>query len=446
MSCSTQRDALGPVEVEGEVALVRVDRQEEEAVLPPTVAVEERARGGEAHPVGPLDRLDVQDLGAEHGEQLRHRRARPPAREVEDLQALERQRPARAPTGPPEPVRSGRSRPRLDPPGVLARASAPVAAGRARSPAIGTAAGAAEVAVGAVDEDVAGDELLVLEHGAAVVDLRDRDAHQRRELDDLVGRVASRPGVHRGVPLLRAASSRPANVCISASSSQSGRSIRTRKSWNICIALVLKPTQPSAVGSIDGSSTQRAGPDERRSTVQALVEVAEQVRRDQHRLELARRRPARPGRCAARGGRLPARRGPVDAGRPFRDPAAGLHRGLSSGPRPPIDPHSAWSTNSVRRRVDPRAGESARRDGHDDQRGVALVPARRRRTRPGRRRCSRRRRRRLRRAPVPPGHRDRRRPSASTRSGTGTAGPSRSPGRYRTPTSAGAGRPPAARP
>jgi hypothetical protein len=41
------------------------------------------------------------------------------------------------------------------------------------------------------------------------------------------------------------------------SSSRSKRSIRTRKSLNCWLAMVAKPTQPSAVGSIDGWSMWR---------------------------------------------------------------------------------------------------------------------------------------------------------------------------------------------
>jgi len=39
----------------------------------------------------------------------------------------------------------------------------------------------------------------------------------------------------------------------------SSRPMSTRKSSNICAALVLKPTQPSFVGRIDGNSTTRGG-------------------------------------------------------------------------------------------------------------------------------------------------------------------------------------------
>lgn len=40
---------------------------------------------------------------------------------------------------------------------------------------------------------------------------------------------------------------------------RSARPIMVRKSSNICRVLVLKPTQPSALGSIEGNSTDRAG-------------------------------------------------------------------------------------------------------------------------------------------------------------------------------------------
>ena len=52
-------------------------------------------------------------------------------------------------------------------------------------------------------------------------------------------------------------SARPANDARSASSTKSARSIITIKSWNCCAVMVQKPTIPSAVGTIDGSSRLR---------------------------------------------------------------------------------------------------------------------------------------------------------------------------------------------
>ena len=54
------------------------------AVLPPLVVIHADA-AGVAHAVGPGDRLDVDDVGAERGEHRRRRRSRPPGGEVDHL-------------------------------------------------------------------------------------------------------------------------------------------------------------------------------------------------------------------------------------------------------------------------------------------------------------------------------------------------------------------------
>lgn len=51
---------------------------------------------------------------------------------------------------------------------------------------------------------------------------------------------------------------RPAKDASSASSTRSARSIITRKSWNCWAVMVQKPTMPSAVGTIEGSSKLRS--------------------------------------------------------------------------------------------------------------------------------------------------------------------------------------------
>jgi hypothetical protein len=53
---------------------------------------------------------------------------------------------------------------------------------------------------------------------------------------------------------------RPATKARLLSSRRSGRSIRSRKSANCCRELVQKPTYPSAVGSIEGVSTDCGSP------------------------------------------------------------------------------------------------------------------------------------------------------------------------------------------
>ena len=105
-----ERSALGPRQVEGEVALVGVRGVEQRAVLPPTVTIHADA-AGEPHAVGPGDRLDVDDVGPERGEHGRRRRPRPPRGEVEHLAPVQGQLGA---------VLGGRlGRARDDLPGVL---------------------------------------------------------------------------------------------------------------------------------------------------------------------------------------------------------------------------------------------------------------------------------------------------------------------------------------
>ena len=114
------------------------------------------------------------------------------------------------------------------------------------------------VSVGSRPEDAPGDRLLDLQDGLAVRDRGDGDAQKRCLLDDLGGRVLGRPLADERVPLgsalLPGLDAPPVAV-----SSRSGRSISRQKESNCSRVLVLKPTQPSELGSIDGSSTVRAG-------------------------------------------------------------------------------------------------------------------------------------------------------------------------------------------
>ena len=82
--------ASGLGEVERDPALVQVDRQEQRAPLVPLLG---RRRHGdaEAHRVGPLDGLDLDDVGTQGGEVLGAERTGPEGGEVDDADAFERE-------------------------------------------------------------------------------------------------------------------------------------------------------------------------------------------------------------------------------------------------------------------------------------------------------------------------------------------------------------------
>ena len=69
--------------------------EEDVAALPPARHVADQRAAGHAHAVGPLDRLEVDHVGAERGEHAGRGRAGPPGGGVEHADARERQRVAR---------------------------------------------------------------------------------------------------------------------------------------------------------------------------------------------------------------------------------------------------------------------------------------------------------------------------------------------------------------
>ena len=179
------------------------------------------------------------------------------------------------------------------------------------------------------------------------------------------------------------------------SASRSARSMRTRKSLNCWLAMVAKPTQPSAVGSIEGWSMWRNdGLLGRHDAVELGEERPVGVHAQGHRLEHRQVDRARRRRWPA----PPARRPPRPRAAltpawnsPKRPPTA--RGGRSRRPREPVEPQAACSVNSVAGPVGPRAGQPERGDRHDDEVGVGpaqpvdvQVPVarrRRRRRRPG---------------------------------------------------------------
>lgn len=139
---------------------------------------------------------------------------------------------------------------------------------------------------------------------------------------------------------------RPAKDASSASPTRSARSIITRKSWNCCAVMVQKPTMPSAVGTIDGSSKLRSCSSE--SGPSTLADIADRppmaiTMASYVETSMTRPRPLREA-CRAVAAAAAAANVPASHS-PSRPPAC---TGSSSGqPRPAIDPHSACRMNSL---------------------------------------------------------------------------------------------------
>ena len=347
-------------EVEGDAALVDVDVQEEAAALPPPVPADEVAGGRRAHAVDALDRLDVDHVGAERGEQAGRRRARPPAGEVEHL----------------EP---GHGQTRRRQAGAAGRTSGPRSCPCARRAAGAGARGAEPLAVdpvrraGAAGTRPDGDggvhlprgEMLVGRGGSGplptgATGMRNSDACSmtssvvcwRSTPAALPSSSGCTRGVHPDHGLARTMSARP---------------MSTRKSSNIWAALVLNPTHPSVVGSMDGNSTTRGGCGSGGPADQAHHQVGEQVGADAHHLghrHVDVRALAGPLRVAHRGqARRPRRR--------RRRPTRRCGRPACTGGRSIVSPRPERTAlglhGELRRRPSAHGPATERGDRHHDQ-------------------------------------------------------------------------------
>ena len=85
-----EREPARPGEIERDAALAGVDAVIHRRPLPPAVGGR-LLRARETDAVRALDRLDLDDIGAEDGEEVAHERARPEHREVEHAKPGERQ-------------------------------------------------------------------------------------------------------------------------------------------------------------------------------------------------------------------------------------------------------------------------------------------------------------------------------------------------------------------
>jgi hypothetical protein len=141
---------------------------------------------------------------------------------------------------------------------------------------------------------------------------------------------------------------RPVIRASSSSSSRSGRSISSRKSWNCCRELVLKPTQPSAVGSIEGSSIERAGVPATFGRPNMLFNrsvyiVPAMFMTSSSEKSMCSPRPSPRARRTAASAATAANVPPIHS--VVRPPA--ITGGCEASPRVAIEPDSAWTVNSV---------------------------------------------------------------------------------------------------
>ena len=194
------------------------------------------------------------------------------------------------------------------------------------------------------------------------------------QLHDLVDGVAL--GSRREPPPRRrvAGASDPAAGPARGRRPRSGRSIITVKSCHCCALSMANPTQPSQ-RRFDRRDLDRTLKTWRMKWSRSPVSEACSGSNGLSEIDMHSRaetstwspRPVAsgppPGCEAADGGQ--------GAGDPVAELAAGGHGGRSGGPRPPMEPDSACSVNSVAGRSRPRPGLAERGDGDDGGRGSA---------------------------------------------------------------------------
>ena len=203
--------------------------------------------------VGTLHRLDLDHVGAEEPEDLRGVRACPVRGEVEDAETHERTGRVGGVVagGGPCPRRFGTERFRVG----ARRRDRSERPGRARTQSVRDAR-LHHLPARVLDEHVAFHERREAGHRLAVPQGGDRDPPLARDPHDFVGRAR---GGERGDLGAQHAVVLPASV----DPSELGvvgplgvpDHLRERRNW--AEPLVAKPTQPSAVGSTDGTSTKR---------------------------------------------------------------------------------------------------------------------------------------------------------------------------------------------
>ena len=188
-------DALGPSQIEGHIAFGRIDGVKDPPPLPPTLG--RRPFGaGEAHPVGPLDRFDLDDVGAEADQHVGRGRTGPESGQVDHPHPLQTaQGRAGGSRRPDRPVDSAV---------VLAEAGRGPEGLRLDTADAVRDTGLGERPVGAVNEHGALEEVVVGQHRLAIADRGDGNPEQGGLLDALRGGPLGRPLVDDSDDLVEA--------------------------------------------------------------------------------------------------------------------------------------------------------------------------------------------------------------------------------------------------
>ena len=302
-SMEQRRDPSAELEVESHAALGEVDGVEDRDPTPTTRPLAVPADAREPHLIRPGHRLDLDHVGTERGEDVRGGRPSPPGGAIDHLDRLKREfalavrsqrrgRPAvHVPTDrtvvSPRVRRAGERRPgrtARDPVRDSRLGEAPGGGAARRRPGRRSARSASTPGASRT--------------GAAGM----RKARPPRAAPPMCG-CACTPGRRRGTRRGRA--KRLATWASSGSSSRSGRSMMTRKSWNCWALLAVKTKQPSLVGSIDGSWMLRpvptsGGPPEERREDRGVGDQRDRHAVEDGHVDVLARPERRASRAAAR--------------------------------------------------------------------------------------------------------------------------------------------------